>query len=194
MLLWQKEQSAAEALLQLGKQSNDGGTTSYNSDEGAEPSASSEKGFATENTNSSNSDSNSGSMSSSSSWSISGASSKSSGYESDSVKSGSDSSSGSNSSDKKEPQNEASDPEDDLPLSQVKDSLNNKNKKRGLKMTMHGIIKRKRKRKFSCKKCNFAGTSQSEINHDHGLLSCTICGKQCKMISSLRKHKYEHSE
>ena len=198
MLLWQKEQSAAEALLQLGKQSNDGETTSYNSDEGTEPSASSGEGSTTENTSSSNSDSNSGSTSSSSSWSTSGASCNSSGYESDSVKSGSDSSSGSNSSDKKEPQSEASDPEDDLPLSQLKDRLNKKNKKCGLKMTMHGIIKRKRKRKFSCKKCNFAGTSQGEINrhflNDHGSLSCTICGKQCKTISSMRKHNYEHSE
>ena len=72
MLLRQKEQSAAEALLQLGKQSNDGETTSYNSDDGTEPSASSGEGLTSENTSSSNSDSNSGSTSSSSSWSTSG--------------------------------------------------------------------------------------------------------------------------
>ena len=163
MLLRQKEQSAAEALLELGDQSFDG-TTSHNSDEGAESSACSEKSSSTKNINSSSSDSNSGSMSSSSSWSTSGCSSRSSRYKSDSVKVGSDSSSDSNNSDKREPQSEASDPEDDLPLSQLKVRLNNKNEKLGLKTTTHGIIKRKCKRKFSCKKCDFAGTSQGEIN------------------------------
>ena len=223
MLLHKKERSAAEALLELGDQSFDG-TTNHNIDEGAESSACSEKSSHTKNVNSSSSDSNSGSRSSSSSWGTSDCSSRSSGYESDSVKVASDSSSNSYNSDKKEPQSEASDPEDDLPLSQLKDSNNmdikevqseasgseddlplsqlkvrlNNNKKLGLKTTMHGIIKRKRKRKFSCKKCDFAGISQGEINRhflkDHGLLSCTICGKHCKTISSLRKHSYEHSD
>ena len=115
MLLRQKEQSAAEALLELGD-----GTPSHSSDEGAESSVCSEKSSSTRDVNSSSSDSNSGSMSSSSSWSTSGCSSRSSGYESDSVKVASDSSSDSNNSDKKEPQSETSDPEDDLPLSQLK--------------------------------------------------------------------------
>ena len=143
MLLRQKEQSAAEALLELGD-----GTPSHSSDEGAESSVCSEQSSSTRDVNSSSSDPNSGSMSSSSSWSTSGCSSRSSGYKSDSVKVASDSSSDSNKSDKKEPQSETSDPEDDLPLSQLKGRLNNKNKKLGLKTTTHGIIKRKCKRKF----------------------------------------------
>ena len=63
MLLHQKEQSAAEALLELGD-----GIPSHSSDEGAESSVCSEKSSSTRDVTSSSSDSNSGSMSSSSSW------------------------------------------------------------------------------------------------------------------------------
>ena len=84
--------------------------------------------------------------------------------------------------------------EDDLPLSQVKKHMDKPGKKTWTKPVTHGIIKRKRAHKFSCTDYNYTGTSQGEISthylKKHGLLSCKDCGKSCRTISALRKHKY----
>ena len=213
MLLKQKEQSAAEALLQLGNLSDDGEATSCNNYEGAEPSTS----------NCTSSSSLSDSVKSGSTSTPSTKITTDKGKEdpnadvsdaddnlplsqlkdklSDSVKSGSTSTPSSKittDKGKEDPNADVSDADDNLPLSQLKDKLKNKGRKSGLTTTTHGIVKRKRKQKFSCKKCKFSGTSQCEINRhflaEHGLLSCSTCGKKCRTISALRKHNYEHSE
>ena len=58
--------------------------------------------------------------------------------------------------------------------------------------------KYRRKRKFSCDKCDFTDSSQGGLNthylDKHGKLSCPECGKNSVTLSGYRMHLYDHSE
>ena len=111
---------------------------------------------------------------------------------------------------KRKSDNEAITDMDDVPLSIVQrnlhETVNAGASTSGMKQKPkaefvekhHSLRKYKRKRNFPCKDCDFKSSSQGELNDHyakkHGNLTCDTCGKLCHTLSSLQKHKYDHTD
>ena len=186
-----KEKDAVEALLVL-NQGREVDVTGDNNDNAAK-SSQDKQSFTDYSADSTSSESNYRSDNSSD----------------DSVKAASDSTNDGSSSSDTQISNiveNSFDSEDDTPLAIVKESMQTepdpdqpKKGKAYFKTTSHGLRKpKKHSRKFPCEKCDFAGTSQGELNthflDNHGQLVCNKCSKNYATISAYRKHLYEHSD
>ena len=92
-------------------------------------------------------------------------------------------------------------PDDDTPLSEVKQKITAEElegQKPYFKTKSFALYKYKRSRIFKCIDCTFTGKSQKEMNthyrETHGKLTCPKCDNEFNTISALRKHEYEHTD